>query len=398
MISKRIYRTLCLAIMAFVLLFSCKKKAPGIDDYFLNYQIPEVPVTSDYTVGTFYYTFGTFNANIKYTPLAGKYVTPNTGVVPADVMQTHIDQAAAAKIDYFVFSVRSPTLDFNNYKTDSTTLNSFLNAPNASKMNFVLSYNLNINTLGITNSGNVDANGNARGTPIEANATKLEGFYKDFQRLASYMARSNYQKVNSKWLLIINHAQDLNSNMDPGNPGSNAPVYAEIRKRLKTKGFDVFIIGQQDNWTAPNNYYYRYQNCVDAVYEANMTETKNVYDRNYLFAQMCDQNFAYFKKQLESWPAGGLTPGQNNLEFVPCIEAGYNYQITSPTSTGLNFTRTADGSFYRTFTNIAKRNASKSRLVLIDSFNNFSVDTQIEPTNEYGTLYMDITRQEFKVK
>src|SRR4051812_24628525 len=123
-------------------LASCKKKDPSIDDYFLNYTIPDVPATSNYTVGAFYYTFSVFNANVKYTPLAGKYTPPTTGIVPAATMQTHIDQAAAAKIDYFVFQVRSPNLDAN-YKVDAATVNSFLTSSNSSKMNFVISYNLN---------------------------------------------------------------------------------------------------------------------------------------------------------------------------------------------------------------------------------------------------------------
>lgn len=397
MIRKHLLKCSGLALLACILLGACKKSSPSINNYFLNYTIPEVPVTANYLVGSLYYTFTTFNANIKYIPTVGTYTTSTTGVVPANIMQAHIADALVAKIDYFIFSVRSPTLDNKNYLIDSTTVASFLNAPNASSMNFAVSYNMSTATLGISNSGNPDANGNPRGIPIEANAAKLAGFYNDFKRLAYFFGKANYQKVNGKWLVIINHAQDLNSNMDPNNPGSDAPLYAQLRQNLSALGFDLYIVGEQDQWSAPNNYYYRFQNCVDAVYEANMTDNRGVLDRNYLFAQMCDQNFAYCKQELESWPAGGLTPGKQNLEFVPCVEAGYNYQITTPSSTNLSITRTADGSFYRTFTNIAKRNASKSRLIFIDSFNNFSIDTQIEPTQTYGTTYLDITRTEFKV-
>jgi hypothetical protein len=389
---KYIHRCSYLFIMIALSLFSCKKKDASINSYFLNYTIPEVPVTSNYLVGAMYYTFTTWNANIKQVPTVGNYVYTN-GVPPASIMQAHIADAGVAKIDYFIFSVRSPNLDLNNYKIDSATVNSFLTASNSSTMNFALSYNMSVATLGITNSGGTNGNG----ITIESNASKLESFYRDFQRLAFYMGKSNYQKVNGKPLLIINHAQDLNSNMDPNNPGSDVPLYTEIRRRLNVLGFDVYIVGEQDQWTEPDNYFYRYQNCIDALYESNMTDNRGVSDRYYLFAQTCDQNFAYWKQTLETWPAGGLKPGQNKMEFVPCIEAGYNYQITNPTNANLSITRTADGSFYRTFTNIAKRNASKSRLVFIDSFNNFSIDTQIEPTQGYGTTYLNITKQEFKV-
>jgi hypothetical protein len=406
MIRKYIFKCCYLVLFAGLLLDSCKKKEPSIDNYFLNYTIPDLPPTADYTVGCLYYSYTTWNVNIKYVPTIGIYTTSTAGVVPPTIMQAHIADALSAKIDYFVFSVRSPTLDHNNYLIDSNVVTSFLNAPNSSSLHFAVSYNMSTATLGITNTGNADANGNVRGTPIEANATKLLGFYNDFKRLAYWFTKANYQKVNGKWLIIMNHAQDLNSNMDPNTPGSNEPLYAQLRKNLSVLGFDLYIIGEQDQWSVPNNYYYREQNCVDAMYESNMTDNRGVLDRNYLFATTCDQNFAYWKKELESWPAGGLTPGTKNLEFVPMIESGFNYQIAAPTSASLSIPRTADGAFYRTFTNIAKRNASASRLILIDSFNAFPNDTQIEPVASsgnttifpvYGTNLLDITRTEFKV-
>ncbi len=393
--TKNIYLYALLGFILITSAMSCKKKDPSIDNYFLNYKIPETPATFDYMVGAFYYTFTTYNANITYTPDSlGKYTTSTTGVIPANVIKTHINEAINAKIDYFIFSLRSPDLDFNNYKIDSVSLGCFLSAPNSSKMNFAVTYNLSQGTLGITDAGNPNAQGIAQGTPIEANATKLAGFYKDFIRLAYYMKMPNYQKVDGKPILIINNAYELNSNMDPKNPGSDAPLYSAIRKELSTLGLDVYIIGMQTNWGVPNNYFFRYQNCLDALYEANMADTKNIYDRWFAFGPYVDQNFAYWKQELESWPAGGLTPGQKNMQFVPCIQAGYNYQINAPTSTSFSIVKSAD--WYRTYTNVAKRNAS-GKLVLIDSWNNFSVDTQIEPTTQYGTTYTDVTRQEFKI-
>lgn len=386
----------CLLIVAYTLVTGCKKKDPSIDDYFLNYKIPDVPVTADYTVGTFYYAnTAAFNANVKYTPLAGKYVSSSTTGIPAATIQTHIDEAAAAKIDYFIFTIRSATFEASNFKTDTTMLHSFLVAPNTAKMHFAIQFQFTAADYGVTLTGNNDTNGNPRGTPIEANATKLAGFYADLEAVGKFMTRANYQKVNGKALLLINKAQDMNSNMDPANPGSQQPLFAEVRKRLMALGSDVYIVGEQDQWTAPNNFFYKYQNAFDAMYEANMLDNKGVLDRNYLFPQMCDQNWAYWKKELESWPAGGLTPGQRKMEFVPCIQAAYNYQIQAPTNTNLSMQRSPD--FYKTYTDVAKRNASASRLIIVDSFNNFSLDTQIEPTQEYGTTYMDITKKAFKL-
>jgi hypothetical protein len=373
--KKYIYSYSLLILLLSAGLLSCKKNEPGVSDNFLNYQIPDVPVTSNYTVGAFYYTFTTLNANVTQVPMVGKYGYTN-GLPPDGIMQQHIADAGIAKIDYFIFSVRSPTLDNKNYLVDSTTVNAFLTAPSSVGVKFALSYNLNTALLGITNSGGTTGNG----VTIETDPVKLAAFYNDFKRLAFFLGKANYQKVNDKYLLIINNAQDLNST-------DNVALYKQLRTNLSALGFDLYIVGMQNRWSPPERYYYRFQNCTDAMYEANMGDVAGDNDRYWNFPQYTDQNWAYWKKTIEAW----------NMEFVPCVMAGYNYQINNPTTNQLSVKRTADGSWYKTFTNVAKRNASKSRLIFVDSFNNFSVDSQIEPTQTYGNTYLDITRQAFKL-
>ncbi|MDN5288488.1 MAG: hypothetical protein JWR38_4762 [Mucilaginibacter sp.] len=386
--NKNLYIISCFTLLIVTGLFSCKKNKPTVTDNFLNYTIPDIPVTSNYTVGAFYYTFGSFNANITQKPTVGgpgPYFYANgipalgTTVAPIltpAIIDQHVADAQLARIDYFIFSVRSPNLDNTNFKADSNAIVSFLNAANSSKMNFAISYNLSISLLGVTNSGGTSGNG----VTIETNAAKLTAFYNDFKRLAYWMTKSNYQKVNGKYLIVINNAQDLNSN-------SNSALYKQIRTNLSAMGFDLYIVGMQNRWTPPERFYYRFQNCTDAMYEDNMSDYASDIDRYNLFPQMCDQNFAYWKTTVESW----------NQEFIPCVMAGYNYQIANTTSSSLSVPRTADGAYYKIFTNVAKRNASKSRLIFINSFNNFSVDSQIEPTQSYGNVYLDLTRTGFKV-
>jgi hypothetical protein len=397
------YSTILLILIGF---FSCKKSSvPQVTDNFLDYTIPEVPVTSNYTVGAFYYAPTVFNALITQKPAAsiaaggtGPYyyvggsgatggatalgfsapASPALPVLAPSIWDAHVANAATAGIDYFIFSVRSPTLDNTNYKVDSSVVVNFLKAANSSKMNFALSYNMSTGTLGISSTLALDSS---------IVAAKLLGFYNDFKRLSYWMAKANYQKVNGKYLIIINNAQDLNYDMHTATGASSAPLYKQLRTNLSALGFDLYIVGMQNHWSPPERYYYRFQNCTDAMYEANMSDENGDNDRAYEFPQYCDQNFAYWKTTVESW-------GQ---EFIPCVQAAYNYQITNTASTAISTPRTADGSYYRTFTNVAKRNASKSRLIFVDSFNDFQHDTQIEPTQSYGTTYLDITRQEFKI-
>ncbi|MHB8209052.1 glycoside hydrolase family 71/99 protein [Mucilaginibacter sp.] len=369
-----IYSSLMLLMMAG--LFSCKKStAPTPADNFLDYTIPNVPVTSNYLVGAFYYSFSSFSTAVTEVPTVGKYSYTNgvpvvNGVATPAIMQQHIADADTAGIDYFIFPVRSPTLDNANYKQDSLLINTFQAQPNSSTMKFALSYTVNTGLLGVSNT-----------VAIEANAAKLANFYNDFKRIAFWMNKSNYQKVNGKYILVINGAYNINSN-------NSVTLYQQIRTNLSAMGFQVYIVGSQSEWTPPARFYYRFQNCVDAMYEANMAEYANDIDRYNLFPQMCDQNWAYWKSTLESW----------NMEFIPCVQAGYNYQITAPSSSSLSRPRTVGGAWYTTYTNVAKRNASKSRLIFVDSFNNFTYDTQIEPTQFYGNNYLNITRTAFKVK
>lgn len=364
-----IYRY-CLIIIIAVVAFACKKTdSPSIDDNFLNYKITEVPVTQDYAVGAFYINYGAFNNTSPETPIAGKYSFTN-GLPPAGVMTQHIAFAKTAKLDYFIFSVRSANLDFNSYKQDSALVNSFLAEPTSSGMKFALSYSLSTSSLG----------GISATVPLESKTTQLESFYRDFQRMSVYFKSSNYMKVNGKYLVIINHAQDLAANNNPA-------IYTEIRKRLSAMGYELYIVGMQGQWTPPQRFYYRFQNCVDAMYEADMLNTGANLERSYLFPQYCDQNWAYWKQYLESI----------NIEFVPCVQPAYNITITNASSLNYNFTRADSGAFYKTYCNVAKRNASKSRLIIIDNFNDWTHDEQIEPSKSYGNKYLDITRQEFKL-
>ncbi len=367
---KRIYHIARFIVLSTLLWGCAKDQGPSVDDHFLNYEIAPVPVTSDYIVGAYYYTFGTFNANVKEQPTLGRYNTVNSQV-PESIMTAQIAYALKGGLDYFIFTVRSPNLAAGNYLTDSLMLASFLQAPNNGNMGFALSYNLATGTL-----GNISPT-----QPIESLPDILESFYQDFERMAYFFDKSNYMKVNGKTLLIINNAHQLAANDNPA-------IYNEIRRRLTALGFELYIVGMQNQWTPPQRFYFRFEGCVDAMIERDMINVGNNPDRAHLFPQYVDQNWNYWKKMVESW----------NIEFIPCISPAYSYKINTPTSTNLEFPRGDNGQFYRIYCNVAKRNASQSRLVFIDSWNDWSLDTQLEPAESYGELYLNITREEFKVQ
>jgi hypothetical protein len=59
--------------------------------------------------------------------------------------------------------------------------------------------------------------------------------------------------------------------------------------------------------------------------------------------------------------------------------------------------RKDNGALFKKMCNVAKMNASTTnKLILIDSFNKWDEDLQIEPAKSYGDLYLDIVRTQFK--
>ena len=368
---KSLYIKIVMVAGALAFFSACVKKsaAPTVDDNILNYKINEIPVTQDYTVGAFYAYYSTFNPLIKDTPVAGRYNMPN-GVVPPAVMTEHISEAGRGGVDYFVFSFRSANRDFGNYKTDSTVIKSFLDA-NTANMKFALAYNWSTGSYGLSTT-----------TPLENDAVKLEQFFQDIQRVAPLMANGNYMRVNGKVLLYINNAQVIYSNNNPA-------IYTTLRSRLSALGFQLYIVGMQERWSPPARYPFRFQNCVDAIYHQSYSSVLSDWDRFYLLPQMMDQNWKY---SIQYW-----NDNKWGVDYIPCISPGYSQQILTPTSTNPVYGRADSGALYKQLCNVAKMNANQNtRLILIDSWNDWPVGTQLEAAKSYGELYLKLTKSEFK--
>ena len=351
-------------------LFACKKYStgPSPSDNVLNYKIDEIPVTTDFIVGAFYYNFGGFNANITEIPVVGKYAMPS-GVITPNVMGQHITQAAAGGIDYFIFSCRSANKDANNWKSDSALVGGFLNA-NTSGMKFALQYNWSNTSYGVSNTA-----------PLENDATKLNQFFNDITRTAPYMNDANYMKVGGKTLLLIQNAQLLFSN-------NNKKIYDTLRSRLSALGFTMYIVGMQDRWTPPARYPFRYTGCVDAIYHQCFSTQLSSWDRWYVLPQAIDQNWEYSRKYFAD---------SMHVAYIPNISPAYNWLITNPGSLNPSYPRTDSGAMYKQLCNVAKMNADNTtRLVFIDSWNSWADDSQLEPATDYQNRYLDITKKEFK--
>ena len=346
-----------------LVLFSCSnEESPKIEDNFLYPEVPIEPVNANYSVGTFYKSF-TWNANVKEVPEAGKYVS-NTG--DKDAYEKHIKQAADGGIDYFIFGFRSANVATEN-TADIAFINTLQTAPSALKQKFALSYSFNSMALSDIRR-------------IETAPSKVPVFLNDFNLMLPYFKAANYMKVDGKCVVYINGAHNLFSN-------SNAALYQQLRAQMTAAGVELFIIGNQQEWTPPLRYDFRFVNGVDAVTHStyNNISVEN-YDRNYFFVKFCDKAWGYSKTRLLDF----------KLEYVPTISPSFNRKIVTPLDRNYVFPKNV--AYFESMCNVARRSSGSHKLVLVDSFNDWNIDTQLEASVSYGSTYLNVLKKEFKIK
>jgi len=346
-----------------VILFSCSEdEEPQIEDHFLSKDIPIEPVNDDYAVGAFYKSF-TFNPAVVEVPTAGKYVS-NTG--DKDAYEKHVTQAATGGIDYFIFGFRSANLAADN-ANDIKFINTLQTAPNALEQKFALNYSFS--TMALSDSRR-----------IETAPSKVPVFLNDFMLMLPYFKAPNYMKIDGKCVVYISSAHNLYSN-------NNAELYKQLRTQMSAQGIELFIIGNQQEWTPPLRYDFRFVNGVDAVTHSTYNNIDVAqYDRNYFFAKYCNEAWGYSKTRLLDF----------KLEYVATISPSYNKRIITPSDKNYVFPKNV--AYFESICNVARRASGTHKLVLVDSFNDWNIDTQVESAVSYGDTYLSILKKEFKKK
>ncbi|MFY0653484.1 MAG: glycoside hydrolase family 99-like domain-containing protein [Cyclobacteriaceae bacterium] len=346
--------------MVGVLLFACDSfEPPTPDDHFLNYEIPEVAVEQDFVVGAYYNSF-TWDTDLTEVPAAGQY---ESQLGDPTAYNTHITDASTGGIDYFIFNLRS-AVDQAQFSTDSAFIATLHTASNAGQMNFALSYNFGAMNL-------------ADGRRIEGEGY-VDDMIADFELMENFFNQPNYMKVDGKNVVLINGAHNLHSD-------DNVALMAQLRAAVSS---ELYIIGRQTQWTPPLRYDFRFVDAVDAVSHESYVRGLTVgthYSRYSLFHQVVDQALTYSQETLQD----------HGLDYVPQISPSFNETYTK-SNTRLLVTE-KDPEFFKTFCNIAKRSSSANRMVIVDSFNNWNFDMQLEPSQNYSNEYLQILRSEFKV-
>ncbi|BDC98747.1 hypothetical protein [Persicobacter psychrovividus] len=356
---KNINYILLLAVSA--MLWSCNNDVPTADDHFLNYEIPDVAPEFDYTVGAHYGGF-TWNSRMKEVPVLGNYTFND----PA-VYEQHVKWAKQGGIDFFIMNLRSAYVP-NQFTQDSTYLAGLQEVENAAELNFALAYNYA--AMGLSNENR-----------IENSVAGVDAMVEDFKKMTVFFDKENYQKVGNKFVVYIRQAQDLHAH-------DNQAVFAKIREEMANygEGYELYLIAEQWQWTPPMRYAFRFKNGVDAVSHVSYALVDQAsYDRYVMFHQYTDQALVYSRDVLS----------ENDLDYVPQFSPSFTGKILNSAAKTYDWPK--DEQWFITNCNIAKRSASATRMVILDSFNNWSLDKQVEPAQSYGDDYLKILRSQFKV-
>jgi hypothetical protein len=334
-------------------IFSCKKK----DDYLVDpskyiFPIPAVQLTEDARVGAYYSVYSSTDWAVKrnYTPLLGTYDAKN-----AAVMQQHIKWADSAGVNFFAFKWDGTA--------NNAVLDNFKNVSATGNTKMVIEYTTS--HLKATNAA-----------PLTG--AKLATFASEWRTLInSYVNTSAYYRIDNRPVVILS---PLNLSSSTLTSIDYKLVADTLRSVMQSAGLNPYIIGElTTGWVAPINYGDSVLKAMDGIVLTTWSTTD--YDRKFAFYSYSDLNFQNWKKTLEAW----------NVDYVPCIFPGWD----NP-SVASQYVIERNEKNYVDYCNIAKRSMGKNRVVMINSWNDFQKGNSLEPTQEYGSQYLQLTRRELK--
>lgn len=360
-----------LAVTVTCVFVSCDEQdIPTAEGSLLDFQVEDTPPTLDYVVGAHYARFD-WSSSLYEAPAIGEYASLEGDVAAYD---EHISMASDAGIDFFIFRVRSGVVS-ESFTEDTTFVSTLQGASNASSQNFTLSYNF----------GEMELSGANR---IDVEAGLVDQMVGDFVAMGDYFTQGNYQKTSGgEAIVYFQGADQLFAE-------SYSALFDTIRTAVSTAhSVDLFIIAEQQPWTPPMRFEPKFKDNVDAVSHftyARITGSGTGtydYDRFIQFEQYVDLAMRFSSEELT----------KIELEYIPQISPSYDPKILNASAGFFEIEREEE--WFRTFCDIAKRASgnNSNNIIILDSFNNWNLNTQIEPAESYNTQYLEILRNEFKL-
>lgn len=345
-------KTLLYILSASLLIIRCQEENEYLPPDF-DYDIPQVNITENVMVGAYYHSY----TDIDWGATADTSVLGPYSSLDASVMEQERQWADDAGVDFLIFNW--------NGAADDALLQTFIDG-RSSNVKMVINYNLN--HLNATNS-----------SPLTGD--KLTMMTDEIKSLASAHFNNDYYFKSEDQPVVF---------ISPLNVPSNAltsidftVVIPAVRDALNSIGTNPYFLGEiTSGWLPPQ----RYSTSIRAMDAVALSDwSTDVYDRAVFMPPFLDMNWKHWTDSTTVW----------GIDYVPCIFQGYDEKAVQPKSKKYTIDRSVE--FYTDLCNVAKRNMSDRRIVLTNSWNNFDVATELEPSEEYGTTYLEVTRKQFKI-
>lgn len=379
-----------------------------VDEYV--YEIPDVPVTEDYVVGVSYDTKfrdtltnvwwdNTKKAHQLYTgtPLLGEYDNHQD----ENVLRQHLDWGKAAGIDFFVVS-------WGGHGFNDTLL-----------MNWETLYNEDNKRPKVVIRFDPGYRFGSGKDTLQFNQLQMDSLSFDLDSVYENVMLHDfsYKKDGTPVMVLTNFTN-----------GSQIPRLNNFVNYLKGSGTiqdHIWLMAELGGgWTSPERWGYNAANGYDGPTEGYVRAdtirafdaffvtdiSHNNYDRYYSQYSYLDYNYRYWQVRMK--PLG--------KEYVPTVQPGFDDRVNNPSSDRFLIPRWKNGSAYalssmavgglqydfssitenpyKKWANVAKRNVGASRIVMIYNWNDFVSGQNLEPTEEFGTDYLQYTREFFKVQ
>ncbi|MBU3918407.1 glycoside hydrolase family 99-like domain-containing protein [Patescibacteria group bacterium] len=358
---------------------SQKEKKVGIlgAHYYLWYGRPTFPIIGG----------GVWRSGYTNQPVLGKYNSRHSGVI-----NQHIGWAQEAGIDFFAINWH------DSHSWDDITLKDYYLPHKATaEIKFCIHYDSSLALNIFKNPLSYDFN-----DKYSPNKTKGEKFLEDFEYLAdNYFNHPQYLKINGQPIVIIYIARAFKN---------NSKYFEQLKVNMQKRNISLFLVADVVCWAGVK----LTKRNLSYIWDKSPKEVINILCQviNRLFLSKYEDDI-YLSKYFKGITGYNMysvnrTPDflknvdkiyqkfynyghSNNLHFIPTITPGYDDRNLS----GLNrpILGRKDGGFYKDFWEIAEKYIDPSlKMALITSFNEWHEGTEIEPSREYGTKYLKLTR------
>lgn len=294
------------------------------------------------------------------TPSLGKYDSSNSQVI-----DQHIQWALDAGIDFFVVEwcgePGSPT---------DQVFTQMLNSPSSNNLKYAVFYDSAINLCpgwGYDDRPVFDAD-------FDADRTKGGKFLDDMRYIAdSYFDHPNYLKIDGRPLVVFY----------PVGGWTNAESYLdEMHDQMAEMGHEIYAVADVMGWDKddvrdyPWGYWGRYFNAI----AGGIMHCQAVID---------DPNRDEFMVELDRWIGRYHDEAlRQGLGFIPPVIVGFDNKVPALTAIPRN-----GGMTMRRSWEIAARNLDDTRMAIVMTFNEWHEGTEIEPSEEYGSFYLELLKE-----